>query len=44
MKRVTSALMGLALMLTLAAGAYAADCCANGSACCKGQTCCKAHK
>jgi hypothetical protein len=36
--------MGLALMLSLTAGAYAGDCCSKDSACCKGQTCCKNKK
>jgi hypothetical protein len=42
MKRLTMALMSLALLLTASASAFG-DCC-NGSKCCKGQVCCKSHK
>jgi hypothetical protein len=43
MKKIVSAFMGLALMLTLTVNAFAGDCC-NGSSCCNGQKCCKAAK
>lgn len=42
MKRITSALMGLTLMLTFAVSAFAGDCCTSGS-CCNGG-CCKMQK
>jgi hypothetical protein len=44
MKRINAVLMGIALMLSLSVGAYAASCCGDGAACCKGQTCCKNKK
>ncbi len=42
MKKITSALMGFALMTVLAVGAFAAakDCCDGGS-CCNGTSCCR---
>ncbi len=43
MKRLTSALMGLTLMLTFAVSAFAGDCCDGGSCCTKG-ACCKVQK
>lgn len=43
MKTSTSALMGLALLLTLTVGAFAQDLCCNGGACCE-KACCKSHK
>jgi len=43
MKRITSAFVGLALMLAFTANGYAeAKSCCNGSSCCNGQSCC--HK
>ena len=42
MKKLTIALMSLALFFTVSASA-SGDCC-NGSKCCKGQSCCKPHK
>lgn len=45
MNKMTSALTGLALMLTLTVGAVAqARSCCTGSSCCNGQACCKSHK
>jgi hypothetical protein len=43
MKKITSALMGLALLLTVSVNAFAGDCC--GKDCCKKDAaCCKNHK
>jgi hypothetical protein len=44
MNKITSALMSIALMLTLTIGAFAAGDCCSGGACCKGQICCKNTK
>lgn len=44
MKKISSALLGLTLMLALVASAYAEtkSCC--GSSCCNGQSCCRNAK
>jgi hypothetical protein len=44
MKRINAVLMGIALLLSLSAGAFAAGCCGDGASCCKGQVCCKNKK
>ena len=45
MRKLSSALMGMTLMLVLAAGAYASakSCCTDAS-CCNGQSCCRKAK
>lgn len=40
MNKLTSAFMGLMLMLTFTVGAFAKDCCDGDHACCKGTSCC----
>ncbi len=40
MKKLNAALMGFALMLALAASAFGAKTCCDGSSCCNGQACC----
>ncbi len=40
MTKLTSALAGMALLLTMTVGAYAQDCCQKGADCCKAGACC----